>query len=443
MNPVRRGLLLLLSRMPAGQLTILEPGRRTVLGAGEPRATVRINSARVWRSLLHGSRGLAEAYADELWETEDLSAVIRVAARNAPVFDRWRRRLAWLRVPAQALRGIRTENSRRRSRQDIAAHYDLGNDLFELMLDETMMYSCAYFPEEGVSLGEASRAKLEMVCEKLDLGPDDHVLEIGTGWGGFAVHAASTRGCRVTTTTISRAQYDHARRRVEEAGLSELVTVLCQDYRDLRGVYDKLVSIEMIEAVGWRNLPTFFRRCSELLRPAGAMLLQSIVIEDQAYEVEKASRSFIRSYIFPGGTLPSLEVMARCVAHGTDLRLAHLEELTPHYVRTLRHWRRNFEAATEELQRLGYDNRFRRLWRLYLAYCEGGFAERRIGLVHMLLAKPGQSATGAPHVLTSSGARSGPARGERHRSHVAAGRSAGRRHREAPSPGPHGPAPAR
>ena len=443
MNPARRLLLMLLARMPAGQLTILEPGRRTVLGAGEPQATVRINSARVWRSLLHGSRGLADAYANGLWETDDLSAVIRVAARNAPVFDRWRRRVAWLRVPAQAVRGIRSENSRRRSRRDIAAHYDLGNDLFELMLDDTMMYSCAYFPEEGVSLGAASRAKLELVCEKLELGPEDHVLEIGTGWGGFAVYAASSRGCRVTTTTISGAQYDHARRRVEEAGLGELVTVLCQDYRDLDGVYDKLVSIEMIEAVGWRNLLSFFSRCSELLHPAGTMFLQSIVIDDGAYEVEKASRSFIRSYIFPGGTLPSLEVMARCLADGTDLRVADLEELTPHYVRTLRHWRGNFEAATVELERLGYDERFRRLWRLYLAYCEGGFAERRIGLVQMLLAKPAHPAAGAPRLLTSSGARSGPARGERHRSHVPAVRSAPRRHREAPSSGPHDPAPAR
>ncbi len=443
MNPARRLLLLLLARMPAGQLTILEPGRRTVLGSGEPRATVRVNSARVWRSLLHGSRGLADAYANALWETDDLSSVIRVAARNAPVFDRWRRRLAWLRVPAQALRGVRGANSRGRSRRDIAAHYDLGNDLFELMLDDTMMYSCAYFPEEDASLADASRAKLELVCEKLDLGAQDHVLEIGTGWGGFAVYAASTRGCRVTTTTISREQYEHARRRVEEAGLGELVTVLCQDYRDLRGPYDKLVSIEMIEAVGWRNLPTFFRRCSELLHPAGTMLLQSIVIDDRAYEVEKASRSFIRSYIFPGGTLPSLEVMARCLADGTDLRLADLEELTPHYVQTLRHWRGNFEAATEELERLGYDEPFRRLWRLYLAYCEGGFAERRIGLVQMLLAKPARSVSRAPRVLTSSGVRSGPARGERHRSHVPAARSAGRRHREALSPGPHDPAPAR
>ncbi len=403
---------------------------------------MRINSPQAWRSFLHGSRGLADAYADGLWETDDLTGVIRVAARNAPLLDRWRRRLAWLRVPTLALAGARRTNSRRRSRSDIAAHYDLGNDLFALMLDDSMMYSCAYFQDEDATLGEASRAKLELACEKLDLGPGDHVLEIGTGWGGFAIYAASTRGSRVTTTTISQAQYEYVCRRVREAGLGDRVTVLCQDYRDVHGLYDKLVSIEMIEAVGWRELPTFFARCSELLHPAGTMLLQTIVVDDRAYEVEKASRSFIRSYVFPGGTLPSLEVMARCLARETDLRLADLEELTPHYVRTLRHWRSNFEAATEALEGLGYDERFRRLWRLYLAYCEAGFAERRIGDVQMLLAKPRARPAGTVRGVTGV-ARSGPGHGERHRPRAPVVRSGRRPHHEAPSPGPHDPAPAR
>jgi cyclopropane-fatty-acyl-phospholipid synthase len=345
---------------------------------------------------------LAEAYVRGEWDTDDLSAVIQVAARNAPAFDRWRRRLGPVRVPVQAVRGIRGANSRTRSRNDIAAHYDLGDELFEAMLDETMMYSCAYFPDAEATLEEASLCKLELICHKLELGPEDHVLEIGSGWGGFALYAAQTRGCRVTTTTISHAQYEHTRRRIREAGLDGLVTVLRQDYRDVRGVYDKLVSIEMIEAVGWRNLPAFFARCSELLHPTGAMLLQAITIDDRAYEVEKASRSFIRSYIFPGGSLPSLEVMSRCVAAHTDLRLVGLEELTPHYVRTLREWRRNFERDAEQL---GYDERFRRLWRFYLAYCEGGFAERRIGVVQLLLNKPGRLRDLSP---------AGPARSARH-----------------------------
>ncbi len=434
MNPYRRLILELLRRMPAGGLTILEADRRLVFGNGPPAARVQINSRRVWRRLLHGSRGLAQAYTEGEWDTDDLTSVIRVAARNAPAFDRWRRGLAPLRVPLQAVRGIRGANSRSRSRTDIAAHYDLGEELFARMLDETMMYSCAYFPREGAGLGEASRAKLELVCEKLELGPEDHVLEIGTGWGGFAVHAAKTRGCRVTTTTISPDQYAYARRRVAEAGVGGLVSVLRQDYRDVRGLYDKLVSIEMIEAVGWRDLPTFLSRCSELLHPAGLMLLQTIVIDDRAYEVEKASRSFIRSHIFPGGSLPSLEVIARGLAISTDMRLVGLEELTPHYVETLRAWRRNFEAAAGELERLGYDERFRRRWRFYLAYCEAGFAERRIGAVQMLLSKPRR------HAELRARARSWPERrGPRHR--LPGGRSDPPRHDE-PS-APRRPAPVR
>ncbi len=385
----RRIALGLLERMRCGRLTILEGERALVLGHGSPRATVRVNSPRLWPMLLHGSRGMAEAYMDGLWDSPDLTAVVRVAARNAPSLDRWRGRLAPARVPLQAARGIRARNTRTRSRRDIAAHYDLGNEFFALMLDQTMMYSAAFFPRRGMSLEQGATAKLELVCRKLDLRPEDHIVEIGTGWGGFAVHAASTRGCRVTTTTISREQYEHARARVAQAGVGDRVSVLCEDYRDLEGRYDKLVSIEMIEAVGWRDFPTFFERCSELLRDDGRMLLQAIVIDDRAYEVEKASRSFIRTHIFPNGCLPSQEVIARCVARLTDMRTVGLEDLTPHYAETLRRWRANFEAAAARLEGLGYDERFRRLWRMYLSYCEAGFAERRIGLVQLLLAKPG------------------------------------------------------
>jgi cyclopropane-fatty-acyl-phospholipid synthase len=256
------------------------------------------------------------------------------------------------------------------------------------MLDPTMMYSCALFDREGMTLEEASVAKLERVCERLDIGPDDHVLEIGTGWGGFAIHAAATRGCHVTTTTISREQHDYAVKRIAHAGLADRVTVLMSDYRDLRGQYDKLVSIEMIEAVGWQHIGTFFERCSQLLTPHGAMLLQAITIDDRAYEVEKASKSFIREYIFPGGTLPSLEVISRNVARRTNLQTVGLEDITSSYVETLRRWRHNFAAHAEDLVRLGYDDHFQRIWTLYLAYCEGGFAERRICDVQLLLAKP-------------------------------------------------------
>jgi cyclopropane-fatty-acyl-phospholipid synthase len=314
---------------------------------------------------------------------------MRLAARNASGLDRLRLRLAPLRWPLQRARALLRRSTKRQRRRDVAAHYDLGNELFARMLDPTMSYSCALFEHEGMTLEQAQVAKLERICEQLDLGPTDRVLEIGTGWGGFALHAAATRGCHVTTTTISREQHAYAIEQVRRAGLSDRVTVLMQDYRELRGRYDKLVSIEMIEAVGWRHFGTFFAKCSELLTPDGAMLLQAITIDDRAYEVEKTARSFIRTYIFPNGCLPSLEVIHGCLASETDMRPVWLQDLTASYVRTLHAWRANFEAHTERLAQLGYDERFRRLWRLYLAYCEAGFAERRIGDYQLLLAKPG------------------------------------------------------
>jgi len=378
----------LLQRIQVGTLVVAEGEQQRAFGTGAPAATVHVRSPRAWGMLLRGSRGLAESYAQGLWDSPDLTAVIRVAARNAHRLDRLRTALAPLLTPAQRARGLVLRNTRGRSRRDIAAHYDLGNELFALMLDPTMMYSCALFERPEMSLREASVAKLEQVCRKLDLGPRDHVLEIGSGWGGFALHAARTRGCRVTTTTISREQHDYTLAQVQRAGLADRVTVLLEDYRDLRGNFDKLVSIEMIEAVGWRHLGEFFARCSQLLTPEGVMLLQAITIDDRAYEAEKASRSFINTYIFPHGCLPSLEVIARGVARHTDMQALHLEDLTPHYVETLRRWRANFVTNAERLRTLGYDERFRRLWTLYLCYCEAGFAERRICDVQLLLAKP-------------------------------------------------------
>jgi cyclopropane-fatty-acyl-phospholipid synthase len=379
---------LLLRRIWVGSLVVVEGGDRHSYGSGPPAATFHVRSPRTWQMLLRGSRGLAEAYAQGLWDSPDLVALIRLAARNATGLDRLRARLSPLRTPAQRVRALVRRSTRRRSRRDIAAHYDLGNELFRLMLDPTMSYSCAIFERDGMTLQEASIAKLERVCERLDLGPDDHLLEIGTGWGGLATYAAATRGCLVTTTTISGEQHDYAVEHVRRAGLADRVTVLRQDYRDLRGTYDKLVSIEMIEAVGWQHIGTFFAKCSELLAPKGAMLLQAITIDDRAYEVEKASKSFANSYIFPGGCLPSLEVIARNVARRTDMQAVHLADLTPHYAETLRRWRQNFTAHTDSLEELGYDERFRRLWSFYLSWCEAGFAERRICDIQLLLAKP-------------------------------------------------------
>ncbi len=385
---------MLLRCMRSGSLTVIEAGRPDVVfGAGAPSAIVRVRSARAWRKLLRGSNGLAEAYARQLWDSPDLTALVRVAARNVRALDRLRMRLAPLLTPTQRARALVSRNTRRRRRRDIAAHYDLGNDLFELMLDPTMSYSCAIFERPGVTLRDASLAKLERVCEQLDLRAGDHLLEIGSGWGALALHAARTRGARVTTTTISREQHAYTSERVRRMGLQGRVTVLLEDYRDLRGTYDKLVSIEMIEAVGWRHFGTFFDCCSRLLAPDGAMLLQAITIDDRAYEVEKASRSFMNTYIFPNGCLPSLGVIERAVKRRTDMRLADIQDITPHYVQTLRHWRASFERNAHRLAALGYDERFRRIWRLYLAYCEAGFAERRIGDVQLLLTKPRWSAS--------------------------------------------------
>jgi cyclopropane-fatty-acyl-phospholipid synthase len=384
----RRMIELVLKRIRVGTLVVVEDGERREYGSGAPIATVVVHSPRTWRMLLHGSRGMADAYADGAWDSPDLVAVIRLAAVNAVSLDRARRALAPVRLPLQRARALARRSTRVRRRRDIAAHYDLGNELFSRMLDPTMMYSCAVFERPGMGLEEASLRKLERVCEKLGLGPGDRVLEIGTGWGGFAHYAASTRGCHVTTTTISREQHDYALRRVHEAGLSDRVTVLMDDYRDLRGRYDKLVSIEMIEAVGWRQIGDFFAKCSDLLEADGSMLLQAITIDDRAYEVQKAAKSFINTHIFPGGCLPSVEVIAHNVSRRTDMQVVNLEDITPHYVLTLQGWREQFLAHSEELETFGYDERFRRLWMLYLCYCEAGFAERRICDLQVVLAKP-------------------------------------------------------
>jgi cyclopropane-fatty-acyl-phospholipid synthase len=394
--------LRLLKRIRGGELELIEEGVSLRFGevvAGRPlRVVVHVRSLRFYRQLLRGSVGLCESYMDGLWECDDLVALTRIAALNVGALDTLRRRLAPVLIPVQRWARWLARNTPVRSRRRIAAHYDLGNELFALFLDRTMMYSCAVFESPQATLEEASLAKLERVCAKLDLRPEDHLLEIGTGWGGLAVYAAANYGCRVTTTTISREQHAYACERVREAGLEDRVSVLLEDYRELTGSYDKLVSIEMIEAVGWQYFQTYFRRCSELLADDGAMLLQAITIDDRAYHVEKAGKSFINTYIFPGGCLPSMEIISRSLARVTDLQQVHLEDITAHYATTLERWRERFLGATERLSELGYDERFRRLWELYLCYCEGGFRERRIQDVQLLLAKPGYRAEPAPVV---------------------------------------------
>ena len=273
-------------------------------------------------------------------------------------------------------------------RRNIASHYDLSNDLFGLMLDPTMAYSCAYFSEGDTTLEEAQMAKFERIASKLGLGPEDHVVEIGTGWGGFAIHAAEHHGCRVTTTTISEAQRSYAEKRVAEHGLADRVTVLGADYRDLEGRYDALVSIEMIEAVDWRRYDRFFATCARLLTDRGRMALQAITIADGSFERAKLHDDFIRAMVFPGGCLPSIAAIAASVARTSDLRIVDLEDIGPHYAETLRRWRDNLEHRRTEVERLGFDDRFWRLWTLYLSYCEAAFMERHISDVQLVLARP-------------------------------------------------------
>ena len=376
-------------RITTGTLVVHEGNRaHTLGGGGDPHARVDVVSPRAWPKVLRGVNAAVDAYADGLLDTPDLTALLRLASLNRSAVGA----LRWAVLPGRAWANLRSRvvrNTPRRSRHDISAHYDLGNDLFAAMLDPTMAYSCAVFPRPGAPLEEASVHKLELVCDKLRLGPGDRVVEIGAGWGSFAVHAAVTRGCHVTTTTISEAQHRVAVERAREAGVEHLVEVRADDYRQLRGRYDKLVSLEMIEAVGHRDFGTYFARCSDLLEPDGLMLLQAITTDDRRYEAEKRAASFVKTRVFPNGCLPSPRVIADCLARHTDMRAIHLEDLTPHYAETLRRWRANFEAAAERLDRLGYDERFRRLWRLYLCYCEAGFEVGRVGVVQVVTAKPG------------------------------------------------------
>jgi cyclopropane-fatty-acyl-phospholipid synthase len=372
------------------------PGSRPqVSGTGDPDATVVVHDQRTWPALLRGgSRGMAESYIAGWWDTDDLTAVVRVALRRTTglrqSLDTMARRSGGVAAAAQRLR----PPSKHRDRENIAAHYDLSNEFFALMLDPTMAYSCGFFADEGTSLEAAQVAKFEMIATKLRLGPEDHVIEIGTGWGGFAIHAAARHGCRVTTTTISEAQRSQAEKRVAEHGLSDRVTVLGEDYRDLQGLFDALVSIEMIEAVDWRRHDQFFATCARLLTDEGRMALQAITIEDASYERAKLHDDFIRAMVFPGGCLPSVSTIAASVARTSNLCIVDLQDIGPHYAETLRRWRANLEGQRPAVEALGFDEHFWRFWTLYLSYCEAAFMERHVSDVQLVLARPG--AQGGP-----------------------------------------------
>ena len=344
----------------------------------------------------NGSVGAGEAYMDGLWRCDDLVGLVRLLVRNRDLLDGMETGTARLGGMAMRAWHALRRNTRHGSRRNIAAHYDLGNDFFGLFLSPDLMYSSGIWSGDGDTLEAASTRKLDRICRKLDLKPGDRVVEIGTGWGGFAVHAATHYGCHVTTTTISKEQHALAAQRVAEAGLGDRVTLLLEDYRDLTGTYDKLISIEMIEAIGAEYLDTYFAKLGSLLKPDGIGLVQAITIEDHRYEQALRSVDFIKRYVFPGSFIPSIAAMVAAKARASDLALVHQEDFGLSYARTLEAWRQRFLAALPQVRAQGYDARFTRMWEFYLAYCEGGFRERSIGVSHLLLAKPGHHATVAP-----------------------------------------------
>jgi cyclopropane-fatty-acyl-phospholipid synthase len=389
----RSAVLGALEHLEHGELRWIDADGEHRYGRKSPRcalsATLRIADPRFYAdTAFGGSVGAGEAYIRGYWGCDDLTALMRIMVLNHSALSGLEGGLARLSRPIYKLFHHLHRNSKDGSARNIAAHYDLGNGLYRLMLDETMAYSCAIFENEQATLLQASRAKFDAACRKLALKPGEHLLEIGTGWGGLAIHAARHYGCRVTTTTISKAQHEFARERIAEAGLQDRVTLLLQDYRELKGRYDKLISIEMIEAVGANYLDCYFGRCSALLESDGAMLLQAITIQDQLYAQALRSVDYIQRFIFPGSFIPSITALSNAIAGASDLKIFHLEDIGPHYARTLAEWRRNFFAHLPEVRRLGYSDSFVRLWEFYLCYCEGGFAERQLGDVQMLLTKP-------------------------------------------------------
>jgi cyclopropane-fatty-acyl-phospholipid synthase len=379
-----------LSKLAHGVITFVDGERRESFGHLTGRCglavTVRVHDPRMYTEVAFGgSCGSGESFMAGDWSVDDLSALARIFVINREVLDGLDAgTVRFANLARRMLHGL-ARNTRQGSRRNIAAHYDIGNDFFELFLDPTMMYSCAKYERPDATLEEAQLAKLDLLCRKLDLKPGDHLLEIGTGWGGLALHAAQRYGCRVTTTTISREQHALATERVRAAGLADRITIRLDDYRDLDGRYDKIVSVEMIEAVGHQYFDTFFRRCGELLAPGGVMVLQSITIDERYYESARDSVDFIKRHIFPGCCIPSVGALTESMERASTLRVAGLEDIGLHYATTLAAWRDNLLANAAKIRERGYGDPFLRMWLFYLAYCEAGFAERTLGNVHFVL----------------------------------------------------------
>jgi len=388
----KRIVLSKLENMNTGLLQIVDDGH--IFQFGDPdlsdlKSTITVRDASFYSSLAFGgSVGVGEAYVRGDWDCNDLTTLVRLFLINREVVDDVDKGSSSISSILNKCFHWLNKNTRTGSRRNISAHYDIGNDLFELMLDKTMMYSSAVYADSESSLEEASVNKMQRLCEKLELSEQDHLLEIGTGWGGLAIYAASHYGCRVTTTTISKQQYEYAQQLIKQKGLQDRVTLLLEDYRDLQGQYDKLVSVEMIEAVGLEHLDVYFEKCSSLLKPQGLMCLQAITIQDQRYEQAKNEVDFIQKYIFPGGSLPSITAISQSLTKATDMSIYNVEDIGRHYARTLRDWRERFFQYENKVKNLGYDEYFIRLWEFYLCYCEGGFMERSISTVQAVISKP-------------------------------------------------------
>ena len=378
----------LFRRLSHGSVTLIDETGRHTYGQGHPSFEVTISDRRTYTALVKGgSVGFGESYAEGWWHVADLTAFIQFTIRNMDPLLRYLDRFARAMAPVTAITRKFQRVNKRRDKENILAHYDIGNEFYSLMLDETMMYSCAYFESPDVSLFEASEAKLERLLRKLDLQPTDHLVEIGTGWGGLAIYAAEHFGCRVTSVTISDAQFAYATDLAARRGVSDRVTILNRDYRDLEGTFDKLVSVEMIEAIGWRQLDTYFATCAALLKDDGLMAIQAITIEDFSYERTKNSEDFIKNMIFPGGFLPSLEAMVSSSSSVSDLRLIDVEDIGRHYAETLKRWRENLAKHQEKYDAMGLGASFQRMWDMYLRYCEAAFLERHASDMQLVFAK--------------------------------------------------------
>lgn len=389
----KRAVFAMLKRLEIGHLILEDEGEHYSFGQDATQtdyhAHIVVKDQAAYRDVFFNSSiGAGEAYMKGYWITPDLTNVIRLMVANLNLINEAdAKRPIWSRIGSKLFHSLNA-NSRSGSKKNISAHYDLGNDFFELFLDNTMMYSAAVYPNGSATLEEAATNKLDRMCQKLELCEQDHLLEIGTGWGGMAIHAAKHYGCRVTTTTISKEQYEYAKAKVEAEGLQDRITLLLEDYRDLTGQYDKLVSIEMIEAVGHEYYDSYFSKCSSLLKEHGLMAIQAITISDQRYDYARKSVDFIQRYIFPGGCLPSNAVIAEKISSKTDMQIVHLEDITEHYADTLRDWRERFFDRLETVKTMGFDDVFCRMWEFYLAYCEGGFRERAISTGQFVFAKP-------------------------------------------------------